>query len=241
MNNMVNNDELKEKEAFKKFADKLKMKELEGEGERIKALRKMVQEFEEKYGTDIHLMPPDLQIKYREMRKEAGLPEISEKEIPELSVDIEKDKSNYISKLAHVILRLGIENKEKTGGVQALSELIVLLKTKTPFKNVKVNNVKKALKKLQNEGLIPGIIKLENGVEIVEFIPLSLNRDQNILLTLASKDGYLDIETAIIRLNWSQERILRALYALEKANIAKKDPRYSAGNVWYFPGLIKSK
>jgi hypothetical protein len=229
-----------DKQAYKKFADKLKMKQLKGEGGRIKELRKMVQEFEDEFGTDINLMPAEMQIKYKKMRKDAGLPEISRIDLSSMDEPSLKNKNDYMIKLANTVLQLGINRKNETGGILSLPELIVLLKTQTPFKDVKVKDVKKVLKKLDKEGLIAGIEKLETEVEIIEFVPVSFSKDQNTILALASKDGTLTLGKAMTRLNWTKERILKNLETLEKSNIAKKDPRYAAGEKWYFPGLIES-
>jgi hypothetical protein len=229
-----------DKQAYKKFADKLKMKQLKGEGGRIKELRKMVQEFEDEFGTDINLMPAEMQIKYKKMRKDAGLPEISRIDLSSMDEPSLKNKNDYMIKLANTVLQLGINRKNETGGILSLPELIVLLKTQTPFKDVKVKDAKKVLKKLDKEGLIAGIEKLETEVEIIEFVPVSFSKDQNTILALASKDGTLTLGKAMTRLNWTKERILKNLETLEKSNIAKKDPRYAAGEKWYFPGLIES-
>ncbi|MHA1232310.1 MAG: hypothetical protein ACTSPQ_16885 [Candidatus Helarchaeota archaeon] len=227
-----------EKEAYKRFADKLKMKQLKGEGDRIKELRRMIGEFEKLYGTDISLMPAEMQIKYRQMRREAGLPEISEIELGELE-EQKKDKS--LVNLANAILKLGMNRKNITGGLLTLSELVLLVKSHTPYKNVKVAAIKKALNKLEKEGLICGLKKLKTGVEIVEFIPMSLNKDQNTLLALASRTGVISFEEAMTKLNWSQERLIRVLESLERANIAKRDPSYASGRKWYFPGFINKE
>ncbi|MHA1312030.1 MAG: hypothetical protein ACTSQO_14030 [Candidatus Helarchaeota archaeon] len=230
-------DEDKEKtEAYKKFADKLKIEQLKGEGERIQALRKLVQEFEKNYGTDIKLMPAEMQNKYREMRKQAGLPEISEIEV---IGPISEKKENTPANLANIILKLGIGRKDKTGGLMLLSELIMLLRTQTPLKKVKIGEVKRVLKRLEKEGLISGLKRLNSGVEIVEFLPTGFNKDQNIILSLASSNGVLTLEEIMLKLNWAQERVLRVLKTLEKSNIAKRDHSYAAGQKWYFPGLIK--
>ena len=175
-------DEDKEKtEAYKKFADKLKIEQLKGEGERIQALRKLVQEFEKNYGTDIKLMPAEMQNKYREMRKQAGLPEISEIEV---IGPMSEKKENTPANLANIILKLGIGRKDKTGGLMLLSELIMLLRTQTPLKKVKIGEVKRVLKRLEKEGLISGLKRLNSGVEIVEFLPTGFNKDQNIISSI---------------------------------------------------------
>ena len=238
---MTDKEKKENAEAYKKFADKLQMTELKGEGDRIKELRKIVQEFETDYGTDIKLMSAAMQIKYKKMRREAGLPEISEIELGGLKESGEIDKTGYQIKLANTILKLGINRKNDTGGIIALSELIILLRTQTPFKDVKVKKIQNVIRKLENEGIISGMKKLDSGVEIVEFVPTSFNKDQNKILALASKNGILNLETIMTRLNWSQERVLRVLEVLENANIAKKDPSYAAGQKWYFPGFIKSE
>ncbi|MBD3227076.1 MAG: hypothetical protein GF329_02725 [Candidatus Lokiarchaeota archaeon] len=238
---MTDRKDPEEEAAYKKFADKLKVKELKGEGGRIKELRKMVREFEEEFGKDINLMPAEMQIKYQKLRKEAGLPKISKVEVSGVEKPGLIDKSEYITKLANTILKLGVERKNTTGGILTISELVYLLKTETPFKVVRIKAVAKVLKKLEKEGLIAGIKKLDSGVKLVEFVPISFSKDQSKIIALASRNGELSLEEVLKRLNWSQERILRVLEVLEKSNIAQKDPRYSAGQKWYFPGLIKSK
>ncbi|MHA1269809.1 MAG: hypothetical protein ACTSPY_08505 [Candidatus Helarchaeota archaeon] len=236
---MTDQEEKDKTMAYKRFADKLKMEQIKGEGDRIKELKRMIKKFEDEYGTDIKLMPTEMQIKYREMRREAGLPEISEVEFKKIE---EEGKSDSLIQLANTILKLGHNRINKTGGIIALSELVMLLRTQTPFNDVKISKVKKVIKKLGKEGLIPGIIKLQSGVEIVEFIPCSLNKDQNLILTLAAGtgSGSLNLEYIMNRLNWTRERVLRVLEQLERSNMAKKDPSYAEGQKWYFPGLISS-
>ena len=129
------------------------------------------------------------------------------------------------------------ELKEENGGLMALSEVVLETNKRRPGMVIAPGYIVKAVEKLENEKLIPGIKKLKSGSEIVEFFPVSMTTDGMEILSVAAKKGWTTLEEVILKTEWNRERAKRALEALKKAGIARLDKSYSEGEKYYFPGL----
>ncbi|MHA1638141.1 MAG: hypothetical protein ACTSUB_09025 [Candidatus Thorarchaeota archaeon] len=137
------------------------------------------------------------------------------------------------------ILHLATKSKQ-TGGIMLLSELLVHLDIKgwetTP------EETERALTDMIKDGLLQGISNLENGTRLVTFIPVALTDDPQKILSIASQhDGNLTIETAVVALGWSEERVRNALDLLVSTGVAKLQKSYSKSTQYWFPGFRSRK
>lgn len=132
------------------------------------------------------------------------------------------------------------EDSKQSGGIMLLSELLVHLddlgwETDTEEIEDIINN-------MSREGLLQGISELEGGALLVEFVPVALTDDPQLLLGLAAeREGLLSIEDVVIGLNWTEERVRNALSLLVETGVAKEQRSYSKSTQYWFPGLRRGK
>lgn len=231
---------IKIKSAFKVKEAELIIKELEQMIENVKTIKKQLKKFESKYKKQI-AENKDYYDKLASLREELGLPtEIGVfdwKEAPTL-----KDKltgRGFYDVLANEILELGKELTEENGGIMSVSELWTELNKKRPGKLVSIDDLYRALSKLIDAKLIPPFKVLESGVKIVEFTPIEFSPDHDVILSFASRTGYVTKEDLLLRTGWAEERIQRCLDFFEEQGIARVDRSYAEGTKYWFPGLGK--
>ena len=98
------------------------------------------------------------------------------------------------------------------------------------------------INEMSKEGLIKGLSPLESGALLVEFVPVELTDDPQMILDLAAQnDGRLTLEDAVIALSWTEERVSNALNLLISNGVAKEQRSYSKSTQYFFPGLIGGK
>ncbi len=229
---------LKIKSAFQVKEAELMIKELEQMIENTKETKKQLQKFEKKYSDKIK-QNKDYYEKLEGLREELGLPkEIGRydwRDAPSM-----KDKltgGGYYDRLANEIIDLGKELTKQNGGIMAISELFTQVNKARPGNVVSIDDLYKGLEKLINASLIAPFKILESGVKIVEFTPVEFSQDHSLVLSYASKTGYITREELLMQTNWTEERINRCLVFFEENNIAIKDDDYEEGTKYWFPGL----
>ena len=223
---------------IRKKSPEFMIKELESMLKTLKELRARLKEFEDKYGNLI-IENPEYQEKLKEIRLEIGLSELPTEEFKIKPSAAEKitGKGTFYNQLGVQILNMAKKRVLETGGIMTLAEVVLMVNEGRPKNIVSALDVVRALNILEKAGVIQGIKKLDSGIKIVEFIPVELTPDQNIILNLASKKGYITMEELIMQTNWPQDRIERVLQSLIDKNIAKVDSSYATGKKYYFPGL----
>ncbi|MHA1232672.1 MAG: EAP30/Vps36 family vacuolar-sorting protein [Candidatus Helarchaeota archaeon] len=223
---------------IRKKSPEFMIKELESMLKTLKELRARLKEFEDKYGNLI-IENPEYQEKLKEIRLEIGLSELPTEEFKIKPSTAEKitGKGTFYNQLGVQILNMAKKRVLETGGIMTLAEVVLMVNEGRPKNIVSALDVVRALNILEKAGVIQGIKKLDSGIKIVEFIPVELTPDQNIILNLASKKGYITMEELIMQTNWPQDRIERVLQSLIDKNIAKVDSSYATGKKYYFPGL----
>ncbi|TFF89560.1 MAG: hypothetical protein EU549_00175 [Promethearchaeota archaeon] len=228
--------ELKAK--MREKSPKYMIKELEVMLKSFKNLRSQLKEFENKYG-DLIVESPEYQEKLKEIRSEIGMSEIPSEDLKAKASMVEKitGKGSFFNQLGIQILNMAKKKILETGGIMTLAEVVIMINEGRPKELVSAIDVVRAINILEKAEVITGIKKLDSGIKIVEFVPVELTPDQNILLNLASKKGFITLEEIIMKTNWSQERVERVLESLLQNNIAKEDISYATGKKYYFPGL----
>ncbi len=226
---------LKLEREFKKKGTELMMKDLGKMLTSLRELRGELKKFEKKYAKEIKTLPA-----YREqvvrMRAELGLPlEIGvyeEKGKPRL---FGKDK--YYDKLGLEALGILQKNKEASGGIMSLAEIVLLVNKETPGVTISPDDINSAIKRLEKADLVNVFELKSSDVKLVEFVPVGLSSDQNEVLELASSKGWTTLEEIMIEKGWSKERSERVLKAFKDGGIARLDSSYARGTRYYFPGL----
>ncbi|MFX1452736.1 MAG: hypothetical protein ACFFCM_18000 [Promethearchaeota archaeon] len=230
-------DEIDLKEAMKKKAAELKMKDMEAKAAVEKFTKDKLQELARKHGV-ILALTPELRKEIKALQKKFNIPssKIITEQITEHDVLKKFSKIDH-EKLGMLAYQRVLMSKEETGGIIPLSEVFELVNTGILKGNLEVKDVEKALKQLKKTRVIEDITELETGAVIVRFFPIQYTDDESKVVDLAKEKGVLTIEDICINLNWSQERALRALESLEKTGIAKFRENILTGKQWYFPSL----
>ena len=230
-------DEIDLKEAMKKKAAELKMKEMEAKASIEKFTKDQLRELAKKHGVLLALTP-ELREEVKELQKKYGIPssKIITEQITEHDVLRKFSKIDH-EKLGMLAYQRVLMRKEETGGILPLSEVFELINTGILNGNVEVKDVEKALKLLKKSRIIEDIIQLESGSIMVRFFPIQYTGDETKVVELAKEKGILTLEDVCIKLDWSKDRTLHALESLEKSGIAKFRENILSGKQWFFPSV----
>ncbi|TFG31621.1 hypothetical protein EU528_05765 [Candidatus Thorarchaeota archaeon] len=148
-------------------------------------------------------------------------------------------RDDRIDGLRRDILRMAEESKQ-SGGIMLFSELLVRLDDLGW--STGSDEIETIITDMSKEGLINGLSPLESGALLVEFVPVALTNDPQLILDLAAqRDGQLTLEDAVIGLGWTEERVRKALNLLINNGVAKEQRSYSKSTQYFFPGLIGGK
>ncbi|MGY5879186.1 MAG: hypothetical protein RTV31_03000 [Candidatus Thorarchaeota archaeon] len=148
-------------------------------------------------------------------------------------------RDDRVDGLRRDILRMAEESK-KAGGIMLFSELLVRLDDLGW--STGSEEIEEIINDMSKEGLIQGLSPLESGALLVEFVPVALTTDPQLILDLAAQnDGKLTLEEAVIGLGWTEERVHNALNLLVNNGVAKEQRSYSKSTQYFFPGLIGGK
>jgi len=148
-------------------------------------------------------------------------------------------RDDRVDGLRRDILRMAEESKQ-AGGIMLFSELLVRLDDLGW--STGSDEMEEIINDMSKEGLIQGLSPLESGALLVEFVPVALTTDPQLILDLAAQnDGKLTLEEAVIGLGWTEERVNNALNLLVNNGVAKEQRSYSKSTQYFFPGLIGGK
>jgi len=230
-------DEIDLREAMKKKAAELKMKDMQAKASVEKFTKDRLRELAKKHGILLALTP-ELRQEVKELQKKYGIPssKIITEQLTEHDVLKKFSKIDY-QKLGMLAYQRVLMSKEETGGIIPLSEVFELINTGILKGNVEAKDVEKAMKNLKKNKVIEGITQLESGSLLIRFFPIQYTGDEVKVVELAKEKGVLTLEEVCINLDWSQNRALRALDSLEKTNIAKYRENILTGKHWYFPSI----
>ncbi|MFW9972398.1 MAG: hypothetical protein ACFFDF_19595 [Candidatus Odinarchaeota archaeon] len=230
-------DEIDLKEAMKKKATELKMKDLQAKASIEKFTKEKLQDLARKHGVLLALTP-ELRAEIKDLQKKYNIPssKIITEQITEHDVLRKFSKIDH-EKLGMMAYQRVLMSKEETGGIIPLSEVFELVNTGILKGNIDIKDVEKALKLLKKAKVIEDITQLDSGVIMIRFFPIQYTADESKVVELAKEKGVLTLEDVCVKLEWSQDRALRALSFLEKTGIAKFRENILTGKQWYFPSL----
>jgi hypothetical protein len=230
-------DEIDLKEAMKKKAAELKMKDMQAKAAVEKFTKERLRDLARKHGVLLALTP-ELRAEVKDLQKKYNIPssKIITEQITEHEVLRKFSKIDH-QKLGMMAYQRVLMSKEETGGIIPLSEVFELVNTGILNGNIEVKDVEKAIKHLKKAKIIEDIIELDSGAVIVRFFPIQYTSDESKVVELAKLKGVLTLEDVCANLKWSQDRALRALESLENTGIAKFRENILTGKQWYFPSL----
>jgi len=230
-------DEIDLKEAMKKKAAELQIKEMQAKASIEKFTKDRLRELAKKHGVLLALTP-ELREEVKELQKKYNIPssKIITEQITEHDVLRKFSKIDH-EKLGMLAYQRVLMSKEETGGIIPLSEVFELVNTGILKGNVQIKDVEKALKHLKKTGVIEDLTELDSGVIMVRFFPIQYTGDETKVVVLAKEKGLLTLEDVCVKLSWSQDRALRALESLEKSGIAKFRDNIVTGKQWFFPSI----
>ena len=230
-------DEIDLKEAMRKRAAELRIKELQKKAATDSITKDRLRELAKKHGV-ILALTPELKDEVKDLREKYNIPssKIITEQIREHDVLDTKSRID-VEKLGMLAYQRVLMHKEETGGIMPISEVFELINTGILKNNVEIKDLTKSMKLLKKKSVIEDIRELETGIVMIHFFPIQYTSDQVKIIELAKEKGYLSLEEACLKLDWSQDRAFRALKSLEDSGVAKFTDSLLKGKQWSFPSI----
>ncbi|MFX0047950.1 MAG: hypothetical protein ACFE8G_07255 [Candidatus Hermodarchaeota archaeon] len=231
-------DEIDLREAMKKKAAELKLKDMEAKASTENFTKERLTELAKNHGV-ILALTPELKEEVKELQKKFNIP--SSKIITEQIT--ENDVLKKFSKIDHENLgmlayqRILMQKEEIGVGLLPISKVYDLVNTGILKGILELKDLLKALKMLKKNHVIDDLQELDSGIVMVRFFPVQYTSDQVKVVGVAKEKGFISIEDVCIALNWSQDRALETLKSLEDTGVAKLRESLLKGKQWYFPSL----
>ncbi|MFX1340162.1 MAG: hypothetical protein ACFFDK_16240 [Promethearchaeota archaeon] len=231
-------DEIDLKEAMRKRAAELKIKEIQAKASTENLTKERIRELAKRHGV-ILALTPELKSEVELLQKKYNIPssKIMTEQITENDVLIKFSKIDH-QKLGMLAYQRVLMRKEEIGvGLLPISEVFDLVNTGLLKGIVEIKDVMKAMKILNKTNVIDDIKKLDSGLIMIQFFPIQYTVDQVKLIELAKKSDYLTIENVCLEFKWSQDRAIKVLKSLEDSGLAKFSESLLKGKQWFFPSL----
>jgi len=231
-------DEIDLREAMKKKAAELKIKDIQAKAATENFTKERLKELAKKHGV-ILALTPELKEEVKELQKLYNIPssKIITEQITENDVLIKFSKIDR-EKLGMLAYQRVLMQKEEIGvGLIPLTEVFDLVNTGILRGIIDIKDLLKALKSLKKSHVIDDLTELDSGVMMVRFFPVQYTGDQVKIIGLAKEKGFVSLEEVCVGLNWSQDRALKTLKSLEESGVAKFRESLLKGKQWYFPSI----
>ena len=231
-------DEIDLKEAIRKKAAELKIKELQEKASTDNLTKERLRDLAKKHGI-ILALTPELNEEVRELQKKYNIPssKIITEQITEHDVLIKKNKIDH-EKLGLLAYQRQLLQKEEIGaGLVPMQDVFDLVNTAILKGNIELKDLLKALKILKKKHVIDDLIEYDSGIVMVRFFPVEYTSDEVQVIGVAREKGYISLEDVCSALDWSQDRALKTLESLEQSGVAKYTESILKGKQWFFPSL----
>ena len=231
-------DEIDLREAMRKKAAELKIKDMEAKASTDNFTKERLRELAKKHGV-ILALTPELMEEVKDLQKKFNIP--SSKIITEQIT--ENDVLRKFSKIDHVKLgmlayqRILIQKEEIGVGLLPISKVYDIVNTGILKGILELKDLLKALKVLKKNHVIDDLQELNSGIVMIRFFPVQYTNDQVKVVGVAKEKGFISIEDVCIALNWSQDRAIETLKSLEATGVAKLRESLLKGKQWYFPSI----
>ena len=230
-------DEIDLREAMKKKAAELKIKEIQAKASVENLTKERITELAKRHGVIVALNPK-LREEVKILREKYNIPtsKIITEQIYESDVLIKSKKIDH-EKLGLLAYQRVLMRKEETGGIMPLLEVFELVNTGILNGVVEIKDLDKAMKLLKKNKVIDDVEELDSGATIVHFFPVQYTGDEARVITLAKENDSLTIELICTAFKWSQDRALKILNSLENSGVAKFRESLLTGKQWFFPSI----
>jgi len=231
-------DEIDLREAMRKKAAELKIKDMEAKASTENFTKERLRELAKKHGV-ILALTPELKQEVKDLQKKFNIP--SSKIITEQIT--ENDVLRKFSKIDHVKLgmlayqRILMQKEEIGVGLLPISKVYDIVNTGILKGILELKDLLKALKVLKKNHVIDDLQELNSGIVMIRFFPVQYTNDQVKVVGVAKEKGFISIEDVCIALNWSQDRAIETLKSLEDTGVAKLRESLLKGKQWYFPSI----
>ena len=191
-------DEIDLKEAIRKKAAELKIKEIQAKASTENLTREKINELAKKHGV-ILALTPELRDDVKALSKQYNIPssKIFTEEITEHDV-LKKFSKVDINKLGILAYQRVLLRKEETGGILPISEVFELINTGILKGNIDIKDLLKALKGMKKSGVIEDVKLMDRGITMVHFFPIQYTSDQVKVIQLAKEKGYISLEDVCV-------------------------------------------
>ena len=231
-------DEIDLREAMKRKAAELKIKDIQAKASTENFTKERLRELAKKHGV-ILALTPELKDQVRELQKKYNIPssKIITEQITENDVLKKFSKIDH-EKLGMLAYQRVLMQKEEIGvGLMPISEVYDLVNTGILKEVLDIKDLLKALKILKKTRVIEELQELRGSSVMIRFFPVQYTNDQVKVIGIAKEKGYISLEDVCIALTWSQDRVLQTLKSLENSGIAKFRESLLKGKQWYFPSI----
>ena len=231
-------DEIDLREAMKRKAAELKIKDIQAKASTENFTKEKLKDLAQKHGV-ILALTPELKEEVRVLQKMYNIPssKIITEQITEHDVLIKITKINH-EKLGLLAYQRQLLQKEEIGvGLVPIKEVFDLVNTGILKGNIDLKDLHKALRILEKKHVIEELLEMDSGTVMVRFFPVQYTGDQVKIMGVAKEKGYVSIEDVCMALDWSQDRALKTLESLENSGIAKFRESLLKGKQWYFPSV----
>ncbi len=231
-------DEIDLREAMKRKAAELKIKDIQAKASTENFTKERLRELAKKHGV-ILALTPELKDQVRDLQKKYNIPssKIITEQITENDVLKKFSKIDH-EKLGMLAYQRVLMQKEEIGvGLMPISEVYNLVNTGILKEVLNIKDLLKALKILKKDRVIEELQKLRGSSVMVRFFPVQYTNDQVKIIGIAKEKGYISLEDVCVALTWSQDRALQTLKSLEDSGVAKFRESLLKGKQWYFPSI----
>ncbi len=231
-------DEIDLREAMRKKAAELKLKDMEAKAATENFTKERLTELAKAHGV-ILALTPELKAEVKALQKKFNIPssKIITEQITENDVLKKFSKINH-EKLGMLAYQRILMQKEEIGvGLLPISKVYGLVNTGILNGILDVKDLLKALKLLKKNHVIDDLQEFSSGIVMVRFFPIQYTTDQVKVVGVAKGKGFISLEDVCLALNWSQDRALETLKSLEATGMAKLRESLLKGKQWYFPSL----
>tara|TARA_B100000287_G_C20547044_1_gene746986 strand:+ start:61 stop:738 length:678 start_codon:yes stop_codon:yes gene_type:complete len=140
-------------------------------------------------------------------------------------------RRKYIQNLANEIFLISHDLIKENGSILSLSTIKSYFKINRINWKIRDKDIPEAINWLNDKKLIPSILNKNDKNSLIVFMPIELNSDSNILLSIIDKNQYEFIELLNL-LNWDDKRLHSCISFLQNNGIVVFD-----NTTIYFPGI----
>lgn len=231
-------DEIDLREAMKKKAAELKIKDIQAKAATENFTKERLNELAKRHGV-ILALTPELKEEVKDLQKKYNIPssKIITEQITENDVLVKFSRIDH-EKLGMLAYQRVLMQKEEIGvGLLPLTEVFDLINTGILKGIVDIKDLRKALKILKKSHVIDDLKELDSGIIMVRFFPVEYTSDQVKVIGIAKEKGFISLEDVCVGLNWSQDRAVETLKSLEDTGVAKFRESLLKGKQWFFPSI----